>query len=283
MLSDTNEILMSENLNERMEVASLTKIMTAYTVLCICHSNGIKIREEEIVIHQEAAWMEGTSAGLKIGESAFVIDLLYGLLLPSGNDAAVALAQYFGKFLSFKLARDNKTMLSKTSVEKFNVHKKFYDTEYKADSIKLFTFEMNKNCSKIGLKNTYFCNPTGLSNTKSYSTAKDMAILTSHCLKNHLLRNIFKRKAYSCEVRNEKLASTRLIEWKNTNRHLFQFRECIGVKTGITPNAGPCLSSAYKILGRELVVIVLNCPSVDERYQDAENLFKHSRKKVRVF
>ena len=146
--------------------------------------------------------MEGTSAGLKQGEEILIIDLLYGLLLPSGNDAAIALAQYFGKFISFKLARDNNTMMSKTSVDKFNVHKKFYDTEYQTDSIKLFTFEMNKNCSKIGMKGTYFSNPTGLGNKKSHSTAKDMALLTSHCLKNHLLRTIFKKKVYICEVKN---------------------------------------------------------------------------------
>lgn len=68
---------------------------------------------------------------------------------------------------------------------------------------------MNKNCHKIGLKSTYFANPTGLNNEKSYSTAKDMALLTSHCLKNHLLRTIFKKKLYICEAKNEKLATTR--------------------------------------------------------------------------
>ena len=57
---------------------------------------------------------------------------------------------------------------------------------------------MNKNASKIGMKNTYFANPTGLGNTKSHSTAKDMALLTSHCLRNHTLRTIFKKKVYQC-------------------------------------------------------------------------------------
>jgi D-alanyl-D-alanine carboxypeptidase len=75
----------------------------------------------------------------------------------------------------------------------------------------------------------------------------------------------------------------RQVEWKNTNRHLFQFRECMGIKTGITPSAGPCLSSAYKVMGRELIVIVLNCESVEARYKDAEALFKWSRRKIRAF
>jgi len=124
------------------------------------------------------------------------------LLLPSGNDAAVALAQYFGKFLSFKLVRDTDSKNVRETLQKFKEFTEFYNKEYDKESVKLFIFEMNKNCHKIGLKNTYFANVHGLSNTKNLTTAKDMAILTSHCLKNHLLRVIFKKKYYTCEVFN---------------------------------------------------------------------------------
>lgn len=86
-------------------MASLTKIMTAYTVISLCKQYNIKVREEWIPIHSRAHYMEGTSANLKAGEEILLIDLLYGLLLPSGNDAGIALAQYFGKFLSFKLTK----------------------------------------------------------------------------------------------------------------------------------------------------------------------------------
>lgn len=89
------------------------------------------------------------------------------------------------------------------------MYKDYYDAEYQRDSIKLFVFEMNKNCFEIGLKNTQFANPTGLSNSKNYSTARDMALLTSHCLRNNLLREIFKKKVYTCEAVNEKMAYTR--------------------------------------------------------------------------
>ncbi len=64
---------------------------------------------------------------------------------------------------------------------------------------------MNQNCHKIGLKDTHFTNPTGLSNCKNYSTAKDVALLTSHCLKNYILKTIFKTKYYTCEIKNNKL------------------------------------------------------------------------------
>jgi hypothetical protein len=121
------------------------------------------------------------------------------LLLPSGNDAGIALAQYFGKFLSFKYAKEANTNDKYSgSMERFNELKNYYDHEYKKDSIKLFVFEMNKQVHKIGLKNTKFSNPTGLSNNQNYSTARDMAYLTAHCLKNHMLRLIFKKKIYKC-------------------------------------------------------------------------------------
>jgi len=72
------------------------------------------------------------------------------------------------------------------------------------------------------------------------------------------------------------------MQWKNTNQHLYAFRECIGAKTGITPSAGPCLSSVYRIMNREIVVIVLNSSSIDDRYDDAEKLYKWCRRNMRI-
>jgi len=109
---------------------------------------------------------------------------------------------------------------------------------------------MNKYAHELGLKDTQFVNPTGLTNVDNYSTAGDMALLTSICLKNQLLRLIFRKKVHKCDVKNDKLGYNREVLWKNTNKHLYKIKECIGVKTGITPGAGPCLSSAYRIGNR---------------------------------
>jgi hypothetical protein len=115
--------------------------MTAYSVITICNTYGIKVREHKITIMQQASYMEGTSANLRVDEEIMIIDLLYGLLLPSGNDAGVALAQYFGKFLSFKFAKDNVTHDRYDSLmEKFRSYKDFYDSNYQRESIKLFVF-----------------------------------------------------------------------------------------------------------------------------------------------
>ena len=68
---------------------------------------------------------------------------------------------------------------------------------------------MNKNAHKIGLKKTNFSNPTGLTDSSNYSTAHDIALMISYCMKNHLMRSILKKKVYICEAKNEKLAATR--------------------------------------------------------------------------
>ena len=77
------------------------------------------------------------------------------------------------------------------------------------EHMKAFISEMNINSEKMCLYNTSFANPTGLSNAKNYSTAKDMAILTSFCLKNHLIKDIFKKKYHSCQIHNPKTFSLR--------------------------------------------------------------------------
>lgn len=154
--------------------------------------------------------MEGTSANLTSGDSLSILDLLYGLLLPSGNDAGIALAQYFGKFLSFN-TKSNALLIIKAedNINTFEEQANFYDSEYRNESIDLFVFEMNKNSFKMGLKKTKFRNPTGLNNANNYSTANDLALLTSFCLKNHVLRAILKRKVYKCTLKNEKMGTNR--------------------------------------------------------------------------
>ena len=230
-------------------------------------------------IHAKAANMEGTSACLRTGEEVLIIDLLYGLMLPSGNDAGTALAQYFGKLMSFKLVNDNDCHDNNSNLaEKWTEWKEFYDSEYDGESIQLFVFEMNQITNQLGLKDTKFANPTGLTNKESYSTASDMAKLTTICLKNHLLRQVVRRKAYRCEIKNEKMSYTREVIWKNTNRLLFKVRECIGIKTGITPGAGPCLSTAFRVGHREVVIVVLNCATLIDRYEDTEKIYRYCRR-----
>lgn len=209
MWADNGETLLSQCSEEQRQIASLTKIMTAYTVLGLCKEYQVKVREQWIPVHTRASYMEGTSANLRSGEEVLLVDLLYGLLLPSGNDAGIALAQYFGKFLSFKYTKEQSMERYTPNLEEFNECRGYYDQEYEKESIRLFVFEMNRYAHTLGLANTRFDNPTGLTNSSNYSTPLDMARLTRICLRSHLLRQIFRRKVHKCEVRNDKLGYNR--------------------------------------------------------------------------
>lgn len=84
---------------DRREVASLTKLMTLYSVYRLCDALKINMQEEMIVIDEETTQVTGTTANLKLGDTLSVDQLIYGLMLPSGNDAAFVLAQHFGRII----------------------------------------------------------------------------------------------------------------------------------------------------------------------------------------
>ena len=142
MDADTGSVLFEQNADERALIASTTKIMTALTVLELCDP------DETVTIPAEATGIEGTSIYLTAGEELTVRELLYGLLLSSGNDAAVALALHAG------------------------------------GSVSAFVAEMNERAEALGLTQTHFENPNGLDGERHYSTARDMANLTAKALKN---------------------------------------------------------------------------------------------------
>ncbi len=142
MDSQTGRILYSKNADARSLIASTTKIMTA---LIVCEQANVLDRME---IPREAVGIEGSSMYLKEGEILTLQELLYGLMLHSGNDAAVALAIYCG------------------------------------GSVEAFAELMNDKAHRLGLKNTHFVNPHGLDAPEHYSTARDLAVLASYAMDN---------------------------------------------------------------------------------------------------
>ena len=146
---DSGRILYENNPNRKMLIASITKIMTAIVAI----ENGDLTKE--ITVGDEVLSMYGTNIYVEVGEKMKLRDLLYGLLLRSGNDASVVIAKAVGG-----------------SEEKF---------------VEL----MNKKAKEIGMKNTIFRNPHGLDEeTENYSTAYDMALLSRYAYKNKTYRNI---------------------------------------------------------------------------------------------
>ena len=151
----SGRVLYEKNSHEKKLIASTTKILTAIIVLENAELN------EYVQIGQEVLKMYGTNIYIEVGEKIKIIDLLYGLLLRSGNDAAVALA-----------------IATSGSEEKF-------------------IEEMNKKAKEIGMKNSLFLNPHGLDEeTKNYSTAYDMALLMQYAYKNEIYNTISQTQKY---------------------------------------------------------------------------------------
>ncbi len=213
----SGRVLYSKNAETRLPMASTTKIMTALVAL---EEKGDKI-DEVFEISDAAAGVEGSSMYLEKGEKMTLRELLYGLMLSSGNDAAVAVS------------------------------------EAVAGSVDAFVDLMNDKAKEIGLKNTAFANPNGLPDDSHYSSAADMARLTEAAMKNEVFAQIVGTKSFT--VSGDGKAYPRTLT--NHNKLLSMYDGCIGVKTGFTKAAGRCLVSAAQRDGMTLICVTLNAPS----------------------
>ncbi len=211
---DSGEFLTTKNANERLPMASTTKIMTALVVLERLPLDRV------VTVSPEATGIEGSSVYLYAGEQITVETLLYALLLSSANDAAVALAM---------------------------------ET---AGTVADFAVLMNEKAAELGLTDTHFCNPNGLHDEAHYTTARELALLTAHALKNEHFAAIVATRKHS--VAQNGTDATRL--FVNHNRLLSGYEGAIGVKTGFTKAAGRCLVSAAARDGLTLVCVTLSCP-----------------------
>ncbi len=222
----TGVILYAENKDEKRGIASTTKIMTALVILEECELRAV------VKTESEAVTVEGSSMGLKAGDTLTVKELLYGLLLVSGNDAANVLAYYA------------------------------------AGGLDAFAEMMNKKAAEIGMKNSHFTNPSGLSDDAHYSTAYDMALLTNVALKHPVFSEIV--KTYSITLEYGVPASKHTLV--NHNRLLKSYSGTIGVKTGYTIASGRCLVTAAVRNGCTLIAVTLGDGN---DWQDHKNLYNY--------
>ena len=146
-------------------MASTTKIMTAWIVLELAREEP-ELLNETVTISEVADKAGGSSAQLQAGEKILVSDLLYGLLLPSGNDAAVAIGEHFGRSFSADDAADD------PSAE---------------DSLKMFVEEMNRRAKDLGMQETRYLDPHG--NSANRSSARDLLRLACKCMQNEMFRS----------------------------------------------------------------------------------------------
>ena len=234
----TKVFLGGKNDNSRKEIASITKIMTFLTTIEIVDEQDISLNTI-ITVPKSAVRIRGTTSNLEEGDELRVIDLLYGIMIPSGNDSAMVLATFFGKFYHESLP------------------------------IIGFVKVMNYLSEFLNLNDTFFQNPHGLSNRPNYSSAHDVNILAAYALKNKYFREIANIEEYACEINNP-ISGNRIATWTTTNKLLGQGFD--GVKTGTTDKAGPCVCARVKDPICPLLITVLNSATSEDRWKDVIHL-----------
>ena len=227
--AQSNRILMAKNETVQRANASTTKIATFLTVLKHC-----KNFDQKVKIDDRAIGIEGTSIYLKKGEQLTVEELLYGMMLVSGNDAATALALHI------------------------------------SSSVEEFATLMTNEAKKCGAKNTTFKNPHGLDQNGHLTTAYDLAQIVRECYKYPLFEKIVTTK--NTKITDSTGNGYRYL--KNKNKLLWTFDGANGVKTGFTNNAGRCLVSSAKRDNMHLICVVLSCgPMFEESAIHLEECF----------
>ena len=208
----TGRVLKSKNMNSSKLIASITKIMT-----CLLAVESGKL-DDYVMVDDVIEEAYGPGIYIKVGEKIKLRDLLYGLMLRSGNDAALMVSKYVGG-----------------SVEEF---------------VKM----MNEKALEIGMKNTVFVNPSGLDNTDSgnYSSSYDMALLTKYAMEYEEYRKIVRTKEYVVKT------NMNTYKWINKNKLLRNYDYITGGKTGYTEKAHRTLVSTASYEDMDLVVVTLN-------------------------
>ena len=209
----SGRVLFEKDAHKKKKIASITKIMTA--ILAIESGK----MDETVTVSGNAFGTEGSSLFLQKGQKMKLEDLVYGLMLRSGNDAAVAIAEHVG------------------------------------GSLEGFIMMMNQKAEEIGMENSSFTNPHGLDNTPDhYSTAYDMALLSRYAMMNETYREISGTKEHRAPNTLEKWDYV----WKNKNKMLRLYKYSTGGKTGFTKLARRTLVSTAENDGLSLVAVTLN-------------------------
>ncbi len=231
----SGRVVYEKNGYDVLPMASTTKIMS--TVIAL--ESDIDL-DEYFTVDSDAIRVEGSSMGLQEGDRVTLRTLCYGMMLPSGNDAANATAVRV------------------------------------AGSVEAFVDMMNDKAKELGLENTSFVTPSGLDDYTDdhYSTAYDMAVLTSYAVKNPLFREICSSKNVELEYGNPPYK-----RWLANNNKLLRYCDGVyGVKTGFTDKARRCLVSACERDGVELICVTLNAP---DDWQDHSKLYDYGYSKVK--
>lgn len=253
--ADSGAVLFEKGSNKRSYPASTTKI---FTVICALEAfegdldkvftatadaiGSIKTSEKVKSNYKLPSWwveVGSTHVGIKKGEKLSLRTLLYGAMVPSGNDASNVICRYLG-----------------------------------GGSIPEGIERINKHLKSKGCNATNLTNPHGLHHPEHYTTASDLAKITKYALKNQVFQEIIRTKKYRRPKSNKQDETI----WVQLNRLItdssYYYAPAIGVKTGFTSKASHCLAAAAEKNGRTLIAVVLGCPKSGDKFKDAKALFE---------
>lgn len=208
----TGDVVLSKNIDKRHAMASTTKIMTAIVALENSSPDDI------ITVSANAANQEGSSAYIEENMQIYMQDMLYGLMLNSGNDAAVAIAEHI------------------------------------SGDVTSFANLMNEKAVSLGLKDTHFVNPNGLDDPQHFTTAGDLAQIARYAMQNDTFRKIVSTQTMQIKPLN----SNEILYFSNHNKMLNLYQGATGIKTGYTSSTGRCLVSSAMRDGMEFIAVTLN-------------------------
>lgn len=211
----SGRVLLQKDKDVQLPMASTTKVMTCLIALENCEN-----LDEPFLTDNRAVGIEGTSIYLKKDEKLTMRELLYGLMLNSGNDAAMAIAYKIGN-----------------------------------GKVENFVDLMNKKVEELGLKNTHFDNPHGLDSVSHYTSSYDLCIIASKAMENKGFRDIVKTDVKKITAPKE--MGSRFV--RNKHKLLKSMLGCEGIKTGFTDNARRCCVTSCKRDNMRLICVVLNC------------------------
>ncbi|GHD68716.1 D-alanyl-D-alanine carboxypeptidase [Streptomyces mirabilis] len=245
MNNGTAKTLYTKAADTQRSTGSTTKIMTAKVVLAQPNLNldakvTIQKAYSDYIVANTAS-----SAHLIVGDKVTVRQLLYGLMLPSGCDAAYALADKFGSG-STRAAR-----------------------------VKSFIGKMNTTAKSLGMTRTKFDSFDGIGNGSNYSTPRDLTKLASSAMKSTTFKTVVKTKSYTAKTVTKTGSIRTMAAWTNTNTLLSSYSGAIGVKTGSGPEAKYCLVFAATRNGKTIIGTVLASTSITQRATDATKLLNY--------
>lgn len=248
--ANTGKILYEKNSNDVRFPASTTKIMTAILTVENCNLDDVATVSHNAVY---SIPYDYTHASLKEGEELTIEQLLYALMIPSANDAAIVLAEHI------------------------------------SGSVEEFAKLMNKRAEELGCKNTHFVNPNGIHSKDHTSTSYDLALMGKFAMQNSIIRKIVATTQFTLPATNKYSKTDRT--FNNSNDLLnaysrYYYEGTTGVKTGYTGEAGNCIIASAKKNNLEVILVVLGGESTNtglsQRYLDCKTLFDYAFKNYSI-